>query len=110
MGCFKCASLTGAIEETPGRLIPYGELDAVLTEHASVLRRVLNDDLIGVYTLGSPATGGFDLTSDVDLTGAAGGAASGGRGVRNGDRLRPATTAHDKDLNGCHMRRRSAVA
>ena len=48
-------------------LSAYPALDEVLRDHAHALRRVLADDFVGVYPLGSLAVGDFDLTSDVDF-------------------------------------------
>jgi predicted nucleotidyltransferase len=42
-------------------------LDDVLVDHTASMREVLAECLIGVYTLGSPAIGDFDLTSDIDF-------------------------------------------
>ena len=65
--CFKCADLAQVLDETAGELTPYRELDVALTRLARALKDVLGEELVGVYTLGSLAIGGFDLTSDVDL-------------------------------------------
>ncbi len=55
------------IDETPGDLTPYRELDDVLSGYAHTLRIALGGNFVGLYPLGSLAIGGFDLTSDVDF-------------------------------------------
>jgi Nucleotidyltransferase domain len=56
-----------AIDTTPGKLTPYRGLDEVLVDYADMSRAVLGDNFVGLYLLGSLATGDFDLTSDVDF-------------------------------------------
>ena len=48
-------------------LTPYSELDATLKGHAEVLKECLRENFAGFYLVGSLATGGFDLTSDIDF-------------------------------------------
>ncbi|MFN2114252.1 MAG: aminoglycoside adenylyltransferase domain-containing protein, partial [Anaerolineae bacterium] len=46
---------------------PYPELPSVLAELVSGAKGVLGDSLVGVYLVGSLATGDFDMDSDVDF-------------------------------------------
>ena len=46
---------------------PYKELPKVLTQLVNGSRSHLPDNLVGIYMVGSLATGGFDLDSDVDF-------------------------------------------
>lgn len=48
-------------------LYPYPELREVLDIFVNEIIKVLNENLIGVYLVGSIATGDFDLDSDVDF-------------------------------------------
>ena len=45
---------------------PYPELDAVLMDLVSSVRKILGDNFVGAYLQGSLATGDFDEHSDVD--------------------------------------------
>jgi hypothetical protein len=47
--------------------VPYPELPSVLTELVTGIEKELGANLIGVYLVGSLATGDFDLDSDVDF-------------------------------------------
>jgi len=53
------------LERVPGE--PYPELPFVLGELVAGVKDELAGDLVGVYLVGSLATGGFDLDSDVDF-------------------------------------------
>jgi len=46
---------------------PYPDLREVLDIFVSDLERELSDNLVGVYLIGSLATGDFDADSDVDF-------------------------------------------
>jgi len=46
---------------------PYPELPNVLGEFEGEVRKILPDNLVGIYMVGSLATGDFDLDSDVDF-------------------------------------------
>ncbi len=46
---------------------PYPELPQVLTQLVNGVRGHLPDNLVGIYLVGSLATGGFDLDSDIDF-------------------------------------------
>jgi predicted nucleotidyltransferase len=46
---------------------PYPELDSIIDEHVKNIQKSLGNNFVGVYLQGSLATGGFDLTSDVDF-------------------------------------------
>ena len=46
---------------------PYPELPWVLDALVAGIRAVIADNLVGVYLVGSLATGDFDLDSDVDF-------------------------------------------
>jgi len=46
---------------------PYPELPRVLDALVAGVRAVIADNLVGVYLIGSLATGDFDLDSDVDF-------------------------------------------
>ena len=46
---------------------PYPELREVLYTFVNEITAALAEDLIGVYLVGSIATGDFDLDSDVDF-------------------------------------------
>ena len=48
-------------------VLPYHELAPVLRELATSVQDVLDGNLVGVYLVGSLATGDFDLDSDVDF-------------------------------------------
>ena len=48
-------------------VLPYPELASVLRELVAGVRDVLDGNVVGVYLVGSLATGGFDLDSDVDF-------------------------------------------
>jgi predicted nucleotidyltransferase len=47
--------------------VPYPELPSVLAELVSGVQNELAENLVGVYLVGSLATGDFDLDSDVDF-------------------------------------------
>ncbi len=46
---------------------PYPELTEVLEQLLAGVKSLLSDNLVGIYMVGSLATGGFDLDSDVDF-------------------------------------------
>jgi predicted nucleotidyltransferase len=47
--------------------VPYPELPSVLGELVAGVESVLASNLVGVYLVGSLATGDFDLDGDVDF-------------------------------------------
>jgi len=46
---------------------PYPELPLVLERFAAGTQTVLRENFVGVYLVGSLATGDFDLDSDIDF-------------------------------------------
>lgn len=46
---------------------PYPELPGVLDHLTQGVKEILGDNLVRIYLVGSLATGGFDLDSDVDF-------------------------------------------
>jgi predicted nucleotidyltransferase len=57
----------GLVDDSRIPRLPYPQLREVLSIFVAENQAELGENLIGVYLVGSLATGGFDLDSDVDF-------------------------------------------